>query len=106
MSKEERYNGWTNYETWAVDLWIGNEESEYNYWCEQAHGVKRDYPKDEQGYTLADMLKDRIEEEAEHAIPDASMFSDLLRAAISEVDFGEIAKGLLDAVEEEEEEDE
>ena len=23
------YNGWTNYETWAVKLWMDNEEGSY-----------------------------------------------------------------------------
>ena len=26
------YNGWTNYETWNVALWIDNEESSQGYW--------------------------------------------------------------------------
>jgi len=24
------YNGWTNYETWNVALWLGNDEGLYN----------------------------------------------------------------------------
>ena len=106
MTEEEGYQGWTNYETWTVNLWLENEESEYNYWQEQAAAVKREYKEDEQEFALADMLKDSTEEGAEDALNEASVYSDLLGAAISEVNFGEIAKGLLDAVEIDEDEDE
>lgn len=31
-TEKKTYNGWTNYETWNVALWIGNEEGSYRYW--------------------------------------------------------------------------
>jgi hypothetical protein len=106
MKREERYNGWKNYVTWVVNLWLEDEESSYNYWSEQAATVKKEYKEDVQEYTLADMLKDDFELEAEHVLNEASVYSDILRGAISEVDFREIAKGLLDEVETNEEDEE
>jgi len=30
---DQTYNGWTNYETWTVVLWIDNDESIQDYIC-------------------------------------------------------------------------
>ena len=77
------YNGWKNYETWNVALWIDSEEGSYNERRELARSARSvgEY---------AQTLKEWVEEMA----PDlgASMFSDLLNAALSEVDWREIAE--------------
>lgn len=100
--KNEGYNGWSNYQTWAVNLWIGNDEGTYNYWREQAANVwenaepyKDIIPKiDVAKRDLADLLKNEISDSA----PDlgASMYSDLLNSALSDVDWYEIAGHMID----------
>jgi hypothetical protein len=103
---DARYNGWTNYETWAVHLHLTNTESSQNYWREKANECKAEAPTCQQveaniwkpeeaaGFLLADALKYEIEEG--NPIAEAtSLYSDLLAAAISEVDWLEIAKAFL-----------
>lgn len=51
MTTEKRYNGWTNYATWNVALWLGNDEGLYNL----AKGYRS------QGYeALATTLRDDL----------------------------------------------
>ena len=86
MEKERGFNGWTNYETWACALWLGNEPGTYELqreWAKQAKGVGQ----------LADMIRDFVEEE--NPLSDkASMYSDLLNGALSEVNWHEIAESI------------
>lgn len=97
------YNGWVNYETWAVKLWLNNDQSTYTYWREVAQSVKDAGPqpykhlddlKREPVFILADRLKDELSEQMPEL--DASMWADLLTAAFGEVDWREIAQSMLD----------
>jgi len=107
------YNGWKNYETWNVALWIGNEqgsERESRQMAQDAWdnaGADRTFTRKERAVLdLADSLKTWIEEQNPLA-SDASVWSDLLSAALSEVDWQEWAENLLeDADTDDEDEDE
>lgn len=96
MTAEKRYNGWTNYETWNVALWLGNDQGSYNYWngvaqeCWDEAEAEKSFTRDERAaLDLADRLKDELNEGA----PDLDgCYADLLNAALSEVNWYEIAE--------------
>ncbi len=112
MSTDKTYNGWSNYETWNVKLWLDNEQSSYSYWQEATReaieeasegglsayakltGTEIFTPKERAILTLERRLKEEIENDT----PDlgASMWSDLLNAALSEVDWHEIATSMIE----------
>ncbi len=111
--KDKNYNGWTNYETWAVNLWINNDHGSQTSWLEQARAHfenAADCESVREGLwsrrsaarsKLADQIKDEFEE-GSPLVEEASVYSDLLTAALGEVDWHELAEHLLsEAVEEE-----
>ena len=32
---DKSYNGWKNFETWVVNLWLTNEQYPYEYWMDR-----------------------------------------------------------------------
>lgn len=116
MSEDRTYNGWTNYETWAVALWIDNERGNYDYWREEAREHRKAAPTCSQvingiwtaeqaaKFNLADQLKEEIRDNAPDT--EASMYTDLLRGALDEVNWNEIAGNWLSDLEDIEEEEE
>ena len=98
MTKDEKYNGYDNYETWLVALWIDNDE----YRQEEVRGIARGQT---QIGTLADELKNYVDERPEisEATEKYSIVSDLVRSALSEVDWYELAKMYAKEAQEEDE---
>ena len=107
-TNETTYNGWKNYETWCVHLWLSNDEPTYRACRQIARECKAGAPDhaNTQGarpvwtveqtarFTTADALKEMVEESAPKL--GASMWSDMLNAALSEVDWHEVADAFLE----------
>jgi hypothetical protein len=103
----DRYNGWANYETWAVKLWIDNEQGSYEYWREQARDVIENcsdkHPNEfadkaaNERIMLGERLKDMHESDAEQFMEQQSgVFADLLNHALARVEWNEIAQSMLE----------
>lgn len=102
---EHLYNGWSNYETWTVSLWIDNDQQSYEYWREQADAQRKaaltcsqvlngTWTAEEAAkYNLATQLKEEITTGS--PLSTASMYSDLLNTALANVDWQEIADDYL-----------
>lgn len=96
------YQGWTNYETWTVSLWLDNEQSSYHFWREKAARSREEAPNSSQVHrgiwTTEEAAMFRLAEQLKAAIKGASplqelsMYGDLLSAALSEVHWTEIAE--------------
>ncbi len=94
----EKYNGWANYETWLAALWLDNDEFSQGVTMQLMRNAWKDAKADwyltraqAAASKLADTLKALIEED--NPLEDqATMYADLMNAAIGEVDFCEIAE--------------
>jgi hypothetical protein len=96
------YNGWSNYETWAFALWFDNDKPLYRERCakaaelwEEAKNTQREYCDRSQTARIA--LAGWLKEWAQENEPDlgASLWADLLGAAVSEIDYHEVADNWL-----------
>ena len=97
----DRYNGWRNYETWNLKLWIDNDEGLSERWVEAAREAVDHTAADADSHTrkrnAAAELAEQLETETVEGAPAAGGFyGDILSAAIREVDYREIAAALIE----------
>ena len=77
----EKYNGWSNRETWLINLWNVFE------------GYQDDF---NDVYEFSQFMKNEFEELCPPIVFESSVFADLFGGAISNINWYELAEGLLD----------
>ena len=90
------YQGYTNYPTWAVSLWLGNDEGSYSQWDDRAQELANKHGKEDAVYKLAEELKDEVMEGDPLS---GSMYSDMLSWATGLVNWNDIAENMLEDIE-------
>jgi len=97
MSNEQKYNGWTNYETWNVALWFDQDDS---FWTERAEELVK-CNADNANYALSKEMQEQSEEQAGEVLKGCptSMYADLLNASLRAVNWYEIAEKYTEAIE-------
>jgi hypothetical protein len=97
---DKTYNGWTNYETWLVNLWMDNDGSDsmVREWAEEClqdaidKGCDANSLRNDAAYELGQRIRMYHDEMQESTIEVFGVFADLINASLREVNWYEIAE--------------
>lgn len=91
------YNGYVNYQTWAVSLWLDNDYGSYTYYVERAEELIESNDGDiEQAHHD---LASKIENDHDNPI-ETGVYSDLLTHALGNVDWHGVAESFIELAKE------
>lgn len=92
MENTNTYNGWTNYATWAVKLWLDNDQLIQD----DMYALVREY-NDKEIWTLAEALENEVTDMITEDVP-VSLALDLLNNSLANVNWREIAEAYREEV--------
>ena len=92
----QKYNGWTNYETWLCNMWFNNF-----YFTDMMDMFDNCEDNCDVLDIIENYIKEHVEEYVEYSLPHGGIHGfmhDMLNAAISEIDWRDIAEHYVDDV--------
>ena len=82
----DKYNGYTNYQTWVTELWMEENSSSYNYWLETAQQY-------DNSYDFTNYLRDYHDDNSP-TIDSVNVYADLLGHALQMVNWDEVGQNI------------
>ena len=99
----QTYNGYANYETWLISVWIDNEQHTIDGWLDVAkhhYNIAEDRKyftkKEEAVISFSEDMKEWYGDRVPDSDDIGGLFSDLLHAALGSVDWHELAGKYMD----------
>lgn len=99
----KEYNGSYNYETFLIKAWMDNDSLSYDRTMDTIEACYDNAEatdiltlKEKAAFDLADTLKEQHEEMNPLTDTETTVFHDLINAALSEVNWDEIAKSFIE----------
>lgn len=95
------YNGWTNYETWLANLWLSNDQYTVDFfettWEKELlpEAIRQDLDDADLVEIMSQLVSNTLEEMTELGTG-ANLATDLINAALGEVNTREIAHALIE----------
>ena len=112
-----KYNGWSNYETWNFKLWLDNDQDLHNYIIGEIKKIKAFPSQDNKAYEVSNFLRSYIKDnvpnlnvstrsQSVHGLMSDKngFYSDILNAALRDINTYEIAESYLEDLKEDERE--
>ncbi len=91
----ETYNGYANYETWLVNVWIDNEQDSIDFWVDaakhyynKAKETKFFTRQEEAVFLFADDMKEYFEDNIPDSTEIGGLYADMLHGCMTVVDWG------------------
>ena len=98
------YNGWSNYETWLVNLWLGEGIIGELHGVEEQARAFAESGESSAPHRMGEWLREQVQEVCDGYPTGDGLAADLLGAALASVNWDEIAEHYVeDAIRNEEE---